>query len=100
MSRIQMFDELKRIEGQRGALPVPLYLLKNGETLNRILRAGLDNLDNSALNRAAKILTESGLIIIRTEGKHRTAPQYYRLTDKGREFAETIDELERLLKSL
>lgn len=93
-----MYDELKKIEGQRGALLVPLFLLKHGETINLVMRRALDNLDNEVLERAAEILKESGIIVIRKDGESKTSPQYFRLTNKGKEIAEKISEIDRLLK--
>jgi len=93
-----MYDELRKIEGQRGVLLVPLFLLKNGETLNLDMRRALDNLDNGILKRAAVILKESGFIVIRKDGVSKTSRQFFKLTDRGVEFAKKIDEIERLLK--
>jgi predicted transcriptional regulator len=90
--------KIKELEGQRGVLQIMLVLQKNGELLYGKLynnKPLIEISNNSTAKRALEILLKHNLIYERkTEGKAK----YYRLTNKGEQFAELIDKMEKILE--
>lgn len=86
------------IEGQRGILQIMLILQQNGEMLYRKLynnRPLVEISNNSTAKRALEILLNHNLVCQRIiKGKKAI---YYCLTDKGKRFAQCINNMEKIL---
>jgi predicted transcriptional regulator len=86
-------------EDQRGTLQIILALQQNGEILYGNLynnKALVEISNNSTAKRALDLLLKHGLIGQRPfEGKKAI---YYRLSKKGEQFAQLINEIESLLQ--
>lgn len=91
-------DNIIEIEGQRGILQIVLTLHENGETVsgelyNNSPKVKISN--NITAKRAIKILQKHNLIKERCHKRNKGI--YYKLTQKGKKFAECILTMEKIL---
>jgi len=99
-NRMPINPKIKEIEGKRGGLQIPLVLHQNGEIIYSKLynnKPLIEISNNSTAKRALQILLKYNLIVERN-GENGSKALYYRLTTKGKRFAELIREMEKLLE--
>ena len=99
MISVTASKKIIELEGQRGILQIMLVLQRNGEILYGKLynnKPLIEISNNSTAKRALQILLKHDLIYVReTDG---SKAKYYRLTDKGKQFANLISKMEQILE--
>ena len=99
MISVTASKKIIELEGQRGILQIMLVLQRNGEILYGKLynnKPLIEISNNSTAKRALQILLKHDFIYVReTEG---SKAKYYRLTDKGKQFANLISKMEQILE--
>lgn len=92
--------KIKELEGQRGVLQIMLVLQQNGEILYGKLynnKPLVEISNNSTAKRALQLLLKHNLVAKRG-GESGSKAIYYRLTAKGKRFAQLLTEMEKILE--